>query len=211
MADTKKDDWPYWIYLVPRDDVFALGVISLNYGRLENAFRYLFLTVTNMRLEHVAAVFHRLQNPARIAVFQELIPVSDLPEWLHAPLSDFADGFGDCAEQRHAIMHSYSTGHHTTVGKPGERGIVLLKYSKSGRRLVCAANQTKLRAIADDMDALGQHGAALDTYIKHIRTLRAAGHDYSPVPPTPLPDKPQLQAALDWLPLNTGPDIPFLW
>ena len=41
------DKWPEYLP-GPPDYILVLGVIALNYGRMENMFRYLFSTVTRM-------------------------------------------------------------------------------------------------------------------------------------------------------------------
>lgn len=56
MAETPpRTEWPHWA--LPREDIFALGVIALNYNQLETMFLTLFRSVTDMKHDHVLALF----------------------------------------------------------------------------------------------------------------------------------------------------------
>src|SRR5689334_16831156 len=66
MARTQQeDDWPSYLP-GPRNDILALGVISLTYGLLETMFKLLFASVGDMNEHQVAAIFERLPNNHRL-------------------------------------------------------------------------------------------------------------------------------------------------
>jgi hypothetical protein len=151
MSDsTGTDDWPNYLWSIPRADIMALGVIALNYGQLENALRNIFGIVSGMNEDQVASVFYRLPNNQRQNVLTEFLAKSAVPQEYHQPIRDFADAFKICAENRSGVMHAHSPGSHTSK-TTGERGILLFKYSKAGTKMLHAARLSELRAVADEI------------------------------------------------------------
>src|SRR6476659_319728 len=101
------DNWPPYLP-GSRNDILALGVISLEYGFLENMFRVLFSIVGNMNEYQVAAIFERLPNNHRIDAIRQMLRESTLPDVLKDRVLYFCRCFDICADNRHAIMHSHS-------------------------------------------------------------------------------------------------------
>lgn len=66
MPEQSSDDkWPSYIP-APRDDIFALGVISLNYGYLENMLRSLFTSVVGLT-DAQASMVLRMRTSSHVA------------------------------------------------------------------------------------------------------------------------------------------------
>jgi hypothetical protein len=153
-----KDKWPEYLP-GPPDYILMLGVIALNYGQLENMFRHLFSSVTRMNEIQVSSIFQRIPNNIRQTILSEMMAQTTLPAKLKERVNHFALGFKICAQNRHDVMHSHSGGTYTSRSR-GERGILLSKFSRSGKELVCPASLSELRGVADDLP-LNFHPAAV--------------------------------------------------
>src|SRR5688572_15482052 len=64
--------WPNYLP-GPRDNIFALGVISLMYGSLEWMFASVFQAVTQVPWTVMVVLFPKLQNDARLAVIDDVL------------------------------------------------------------------------------------------------------------------------------------------
>ena len=87
------DDWPDYLP-GPRDDLLALGVVSLNYGYMENILRILFAMVGDFSEPQVRAMFDRMNNDARQAILDQLLGQQPFPADLKALGRHFLKGYG---------------------------------------------------------------------------------------------------------------------
>jgi len=174
----------------------ALGVIALNYGQLENAFRLIFAAVTRMNDIQVAAIFGRMPNNIRQTVLAEVMSQTTLPEPLKERVKYFTLGFKTCAENRHDVMHSHSGGVFTSQSR-NIRGILLTKHSKSGNRLVTAPSLSDLRNIADEIHEYASWGFQLTSDINFLWSARMANNEEA-FWQLPSREKPQPPTALHW-------------
>jgi hypothetical protein len=183
--------WPDYMPL-PRDDIFAIGVIALNYCQLENMLRALFSNVTQLNEFQTQAFFHRLANNVRKDVLLELLGKTTIPDDLRASINHFMDGFAICAENRHFVMHSSSGGLHSSET---ERGLVLERYSRSGNKLACYLTLNDLKLVADEIHGYMIFGAHVvsDT----ARYAAKPEKDFAPSPST-LREKPPPPTRLSW-------------
>lgn len=102
------------------EDIFALGVISLNYGQLEDIFSFLFEAVTEMTRVQVQVLFRRIQNDSRLKIYSQLLAArTDLPPELVDRLVHFSKGYETCVDNRNEVMHSHSQGVHRGLGSIG--------------------------------------------------------------------------------------------
>jgi len=195
MPEPIHEGWPDYLP-GPRDDILALGVVSLNYGHLENIFRVMFAMVTGMSENQVRALFERINNDARQKILEQLLDPQPFPDGLKKLIAHFLEGYTICAKNRHSIMHSHSGGIHS--GTRGTQGIVLSKYSRSGGRFVCFAHAAKLRTIADAIDAQSTFGTEVILAVSSFRLCQRQNriHDFGR---GPLPETPPLPTELDWL------------
>lgn len=196
-----KAQWPSYMPL-PREDIFALGVISLNYCHLENMFRLLFSSVARWNDFQTAAVFHRLANNIRMDVISELLTKTTIPVETKKLIEHFVTGFRLCADARNLIMHSSSGGLHRSDRAVG---LVLERHSKTGNKLVCYLTLDDLRRVADDIHRYMTFGAYVVTEVKNYVTHLQDDHaeDFRSLPPT-LRERPPLPIPLSW----RSPDDP---
>lgn len=195
MAIKPPRTWPDYLP-GPADDIFAVGVIALTYGFLENLYRCLFSTVTGMTTAQVAVLFERLPNNARQDILAEMLNQSDLADPLKEAVRHFSSGFRICAENRSAIMHSHSGG-MVIHRERGIAGILFSKLTKSGKKQVCPATIEELRAVADSMHEYGLFAAWLISDVNSFWAFRRRGEEES-FWRFPLRDKPPLPAELNW-------------
>ncbi|MEI9419241.1 hypothetical protein [Mesorhizobium sp. Cs1321R2N1] len=193
-------DWPMPKYAPgPHDDIFALGVISLNYCHLEHMFSILFGYAVGMTEVQVRVLFQRLQNDSRLKVLAQLTGQRDeLPAEFKELVKHFAAGYEICAVNRNSIMHSHSGGLFRSESR-GTAGILLTKFTRSGDELVSPVDLHDLRRVADEIHTYTMFGASLGTDLHIFRTLHARGETYEP---SPLSDRPPLPLSLDWRPLS---------
>lgn len=194
--DQQLDRWPSYLP-GPKDDLLALGVVSLNYGYLENVLRVLFGMVTGMHQAQMAAIFDRLNNDARQAVLDQMLGAHPFIPEIKTLVRHFLDAFAICAGNRHAIMHSHHGGIHS--GSRGTGGIVLRRYSRAGSASVFFAHAESLRAIADDIDQQSQFGIQVVLTVQSFLLCQKEDRlaDFGR---HPLPETPPLPKTLGWLP-----------
>jgi hypothetical protein len=190
------DRWPELLH-GSKDDLVALGVISLNYGYLENMFRALFALATGMERIQCDALFERINNDTRINVFRDIIARKNYPVGLKDLLSHFVSGYQVCAANRHAVMHSHHGGIHVQRGPSGESGIVLSKWSRSGKEMLLFADTKLLQGVADSIDKQASFAVQLILTMSAFQTCERENrlHVFEQ---RPLPEKPPLPSTLDW-------------
>jgi hypothetical protein len=198
MTDNfSKTQWPKYLPLPP-DDIFALGVIALNYCQLENMFRALFSAVAQWNEFQTAALFHRLANNVRKDVLSELLGKTTLPDETKELVQYFLIGFGQCADNRHLLLHSSTGGAH----RPGPGipiGLVFERYSRAGNRLVCHPTLKELQTVADDIHRYTRFGACVAMEVSNYATHLAAGQpDRVHALPPALRKKPPPPIQLNW-------------
>lgn len=201
MSDDRHDDnWPGYLS-GPRDDLLALGVVSLNYGYLENIFRVIFAFATGFTDRQTSALFERLNNKARQDVLDQMLSSALLLPELKELVRHFSTGFAICADNRHAIMHSHHGGIHS--GERGTSGIVLRKYSRSGRAYVFFAHTAALRKVADAIERQSQFG--IDVFMALDRFKNSQSFGRAPFQVDTIPEKLSLPETLIWLPAQGVP------
>jgi hypothetical protein len=181
----------------PKADIFAIGVISLNYGQLESIFGILFGKSVGMTEVQTSLLFQRIQNNVRLEIFRNLSsPRNDMPIAFLDRLNHFGEGYRICVDNRNAVMHSHSSGSHYSV-ETGNSGLVLAKYTNSGKRMYCLATRDILRSVADSIDRFSLFGASLCTDLDILKSRQRRGDET--YQPSPLSDKPELPAGLRWM------------
>jgi hypothetical protein len=124
----------------------------------------------------VAAIFGRMPNNNRLDVLAEVMKQTTLPDKLKERVRGFIAGFKICAENRHDLMHSHSGGIFTSTSR-NVRGILLTKYSKSGKKLVCTASLADLRKVADEIHGYARWGFWVAGEIRNFSVAREAGNE----------------------------------
>jgi hypothetical protein len=129
--------WPSY-YPHAGDTLIAVGTIALNYGLLETQLKNVFCAATGMSYAQLNAFFHRIPNDKRRDALEELRDDAKLPDALTTAITRFLDYFEVCADNRHSVMHAFASGEYIDANIC-DRGLLLSKYSKSGKRLYCQA------------------------------------------------------------------------
>jgi hypothetical protein len=177
------DDPPKWpaYEIGPRESVFALGVASVNYARLEFVFRLLFSTVTETPLDLTNALFMKLGNDGRTDLIERALPSRHWPEPANDYVRHFVAGFRKCAENRNHLMHS-------DVDERGDTSLTLLsKLNKRGVRIISITDLNELRTVADDMRAYSDFGLAVSRsiYAEIFGSALARADGFVPWPSKP--------------------------
>jgi hypothetical protein len=184
------------------DDVTALGVIALNYGELEVAFRLLSAVIGGVGADHVVN-FHKTKNPTRMEAIEQAINKSDLPEKLKDYARHFVQCYKRCADNRNDMMHSSIGGSYTDAVRGGS-GFVFAIYSKSGERLFCTACLEDLRLIADQIHEITSFGSTVAFFVSQFWRDRKNGTvSQFDERLSLLKEKPSVPAALHWRSLPT--------
>jgi hypothetical protein len=189
-----EDRWPTYYNApyqsIPKTDAHAIGVIALNYGTLELALRHIFLLVGNLNIEQLNATFNRLSNDARIKAAKELLATRDYPHDLNDLVLNFLDGYMECAERRHSIMHSHHAGAH--IWSDEMPATILSRMSRQGQQTLFYADTISLRAMADEIWEYIQFGNQIIVAL------------LEPSRRTSLPSAPTLSVRPAWLPVLSG-------
>jgi hypothetical protein len=177
MSDNTKLDWPRY-NVGPRECMFVLGVIGVNYAHLEFALAAMFATVTGMGMDTVGPLLPKIRNNVRLDLMRERLPGHRWPEEVIEHVRHFINGFNVCADNRNLLMHS-------NIFTLSTDEIILFKNSNSGKGITCNPTLAELRQVADDMHTFFGYGLALSNAINW--NLIAPKPHPSPLP---WPDKP---------------------
>jgi hypothetical protein len=170
--------WPCY-EIGPRDSVFALGVVSVNYSRLEWALGGIFTNVVGLSIETAWSLLPRLGTDARIALMREALARRDWPDERKDRIHHFIDGFKVLAENRNLLMHS-----NLTTGVKDQ--IALYKPNRSGKTILVSVIPEELRQVADDMEAYFNYGMMVTNMIGlEFGNLKALTRDIPPWPEQP--------------------------
>lgn len=195
--DPTKQRWPDYMPL-PREDIFAIGVIALNFCLLEGMFRTLLAAVTHWNEHQISAVFHRINNRTRLDILSDLLSKTTIPNETKEDVTYFAEAYSQCTDNRNFIMHSIAAGQHSG-------GLVLQRRSRKGDALECRLTRGDLQRIADEIHAFMLWGAWVDSDVRSYSTHLARGKpdEYRGRSPSTSREKPPLPASLNW---QTPPD-----
>jgi len=186
MADTP--EWPAY-QTGPKDSIFALGVISTNYARLEFATQGMFTSILGMNMTVGHLIFSRLGPEMRDVMMRQALQVRGWPENVGDLGYHFILAHKICYENRNKLMHS-----NIMVGS--ERAILLYKTDRSGKTTATNPTLKELRQVADDMHTYTGFGMWMSNMINA---------DILGIKPEPgdrwhaaWPDKPPLPIPLEY-------------
>lgn len=177
--------WPSYP-IGPRDSVFALGVVSVNYTSLEFALGSVFANVIGLTDDFTRALLPKIGNEDRITLLRQALCGRDWPADLKEHITHFVDGFKILAENRNQLMHS-------DVTAVTEERIALYKSNRrDGKTILTLINLADLRQVADDMMAYYDYSLI----ISNVITLLSYPGGW--LSPDPLLIKPPLPRKLDY-------------
>lgn len=194
MADASSEKWPS--YAVGSDKhIHALGVVAINYNRLEMALDRLLYMYLGASREPYCYVFNALNDPSRQALYKLCVNKEEADHALRDHLIYFVECFRVCAQNRNILLHS-----NVDDEKSTDEIIALAKAPRDKPHLTneMAFSLTQLRRTADEMWAIFSYAAELFRFIR-IREReedRAIFADPQPPPPPSLPDKPDPPTSL---------------
>ena len=153
----KIPDWPSY-QVGPKSTVFALGVVSVNYARLEYAVLGMFQVI--LGLDNVAGprLMFKLSNETRDKMMREMLPTWPWPGNVHDLCWHFIKANKICYENRNLLMHS-------NLVSGSEQAIVLYQTRRDGKLALAQPTLKTLHRIADDMHTLWWFATILATMI----------------------------------------------
>jgi hypothetical protein len=158
----------------PRECVFAIGVVALNYGLLETLFLSLFTTVLNIEEKTAGRIFERIGNDARENLVEECLKNTELSTGLRSDVEHFIKGFHIAAANRNILMHS---SHGGVIVRGEEESLRLTRRSRAGIYQELKPSLAELRKLADDIEELALFGALLEQSIRMYRNRLSQGRD----------------------------------
>jgi hypothetical protein len=177
-------EWPDY-QAGPRESIFALGVVSVNYAKLEYALSLLFGIILGLDQEVSLQTIAKVKNHETIRYLMSLaLPKTAWPAHAQDAVAHFLSGFKLCADNRNLLMHSSIIG--------AEAVTVLYKRNSKGEMSVCRPTVTELRSTADDIQSYCNYGINLFNAIG----VRLDDWIEKPVLPFPWPNKPPLPQLL---------------
>lgn len=187
MAETP--EWPAY-QVGPKDSVFALGVISVSYARLEYAVHAMFAILLHLNSIVSGHLMYKLTPEMRDKLMREMLTTWPWPENIHELCWHFITAHKICYENRNLLMHS-----NLIAGS--EKATVLYKLRRDGKLSLARPSLKELQQVADDMQALGWFATRLSAMIR----LKVLGE--KPLPGDlaydTWPDKPPLPKPLEYI------------
>ena len=147
---TETPDWPAY-QIGPKDSIFALGVVSVNYARLEFAVHAMFATILGIGGALSYRLMYKISPEMRDKLMREMLPTRHWPKPVHDRASYFIEAHKICYENRNKLMHS-------NLISGSDQAIVLYKIGRDGRSTLTNPTLGELRQVADDMNKLFDYG-----------------------------------------------------
>jgi hypothetical protein len=181
-------NWPLYQH-GPRDSIFAVGMVSVNYAQLEFAVYGMFSTILALQAETATRLVYKLTPEMRDKMMREVLPTRGWPEQVTDLAQHFIEGHKVCYENRNKLAHS-------NLFAMSADAIILAKTGRDGRTTLANPRLDELRQVADDMKTFFQYGLHLSNMINfEIMGLKpqAGGSWYRA-----WPDKPPLPIPLEY-------------
>jgi hypothetical protein len=133
------------------DAVFALGVASVNYARLEFAFSHIFAKVLGITNSDAWALLPKINNYERLRQMRDALQTLNWPVDTKNRVTHFMDGFKILADNRNLLDHS-------NIYSGSDPPISLYKYDRDGKTIHTVVTTEELRQVADDMMTYFNYG-----------------------------------------------------
>ena len=194
MTDALGDKWPS--YAIGSDKhVHALGVVAINYNRLEIALDRILNMYLDLTRETYCFIFDALNENSLQALFKLCVNKDEGDPALREHLIYFIGCYEVCAQNRNTLMHA-----NVDDEKSTDEFIALAKASRNKPHITneMKFSVAQLRAAADEMSELFCYAAELYRFmlVRERRESRAVFADpQAPLPPA-LPGKPAARTSL---------------
>jgi hypothetical protein len=182
---TETPDWPAY-QIGPKDSIFALGVVSANYARLEFAVHEMFATILGIGKALSYRLMYKIGPEMRDKLMREMLPTRHWPIPIDDRAWHFIEAHKVCYENRNKLMHS-------NLMSRSDLAIVLYKIGRDGRSTLTTPSLSELRRVADDMNRYFDFGVQLSNminqnYLGQMPRIGDISHDTWPgKPPLPIP------------------------
>jgi hypothetical protein len=187
-AMVETPDWPAY-QVGSKDSIFALGMVSVNYARLEFAVHAIFATILGITDTLSYRLMFKIGPEMRDKLMREMLPARNWPKDVVELVEQFIEAHKTCYENRNKLMHS-------NLVSGSDRAITLRKMGRDGRTTLSKPLLRELRQVADDMKTYFDYGIHLSNMIN----LNLLGGQ--PVAGDPFfhtwPDKPPLPNPLEY-------------
>ncbi len=166
------------------DAVFALGVATVNYARLEFAFSHVFAKVLEISNNDTWALLPRINNYERLRRMRDALKALNWPENTKKRVTHFMDAFKILVDNRNLLAHSNI---FSGIATP----ISLYKYDRDGKTIHTVVVADDLRQVADDIMMYFNYGLY---FANSIGTDGAEGTMFS----NKFPSEPPLPQELNY-------------
>jgi hypothetical protein len=163
------DSAPWPAYDVgPHESIFALGVASANYARLEVAFAFLFAKVFGITNDQAWERLAKTDNPTRIRLIRGQLKGLAWPDETKDRVAHFVEAFEILVHNRNHLDHS------AFMELPN--ATVLYKYDpRDGKKTqLVELTLLELRQIADDMRMYYDYGLYMGNFINSAGGLNTS-------------------------------------
>jgi hypothetical protein len=182
---TEAPEWPAY-QIGPKDSIFALGVVSVNYARLEFAVHGMFAAILGIGGALSYRLMYKIGPEMRDKLMREMLPTRHWPIPVDDRAWHFIEAHKICYENRNKLMHS-------NLMSGSDQAIVLYKIGRDGKSTLTNPTLSELRQVADDMNKLFDYGLWLSNLI-NLNLLREpplagiiAYDTWPDKPPLPIP------------------------
>jgi hypothetical protein len=185
-------EWPTYS-TGPKDSIFALGVVSVNYARLEFAVYMMFTTILGLEGGASARIMFKVTPEMRDKLMRESLATREWPPDVMDRCRHFVEAHKVCYENRNKLMHS-----NLLAMSPD--AIILARTTRDGGTVLANPSLAELQRVADDMHTYFAYGTWLSNMINwEILGLKPrAGDSWH----RSWPDKPPLPIPLEY---TSGP------
>jgi len=191
--------WPAY-QIGPRDSIFAIGVVSVNYAQLEFAVNAMFAAILEIGLEASSRLTAKIGPEMKDKLMREMLPSRTWTADVAELALYFIEAHKICYENRNQLIHS-----RLSVGST--KATLLYKHARSGKTILANPLLSELRQVADDMHALTWFGIHLSNMINvNLRKIDPQEGDFAfPTWPEKLPLPIPLGYTSDLRPVRREP------
>lgn len=155
---TENPNWPSYP-IGPKDSIFALGIVSVNYAQLEFAVYGMLSVILGIQGEVASHLMFKFNPEMRDKLMREILPTCKWPIDAADRSLHFIEAHKICYENRNKLAHS-----NLHVLSPN--AILLAKIGRNGKSTLANPLLSELRQVADDMHVYFQFGMWLSNMIK---------------------------------------------
>jgi hypothetical protein len=171
--------WPAYD-VGPHESIFALGIASANYARLEAAFVFLFAKVFGITNDQAWVRLAKTRNPDRIRLIREKLKGLAWPDETRNRVADFIEAFKILVHNRNHLDHS-------AFAELPDATIIYKYDPRDGKKTqLVEVTLPELRQIADDMRTYYDYGLSFGNLIDPAgglnTCLRSTWPDQPPLP-----------------------------